>query len=87
MNATISRETPIGDCVKRLVGRCRNCGGRKRARDRHLKYCEDCRVSMKIPKREWVKPNYLFIRKDFGLSAYWGRNTELLALTLTMSQH
>ena len=27
---------------------------------------------------------YLFNRKDFGLSAYWPTNAELLAITLTM---
>jgi hypothetical protein len=31
-------------------------------------------------------PNYLFKRKDFGLSAYWPRNAEMLAIILTMSQ-
>ena len=46
--------TPAGGSLTRLVGRCRNCGGRKRARDRHRKYCEDCRISLKIPKRDWM---------------------------------
>ena len=32
------------------------------------------------------RPNYLFIRTEFGLSAYWGTNAELLALTLTMAR-
>jgi len=34
-----------------------------------------------------AKPNYLFMRKEFGLSAYWGTNAELLALTLTMARY
>ena len=34
----------------KLAGRCRNCGGRK---DRKHWYCEGCRGSMKIPKKEW----------------------------------
>jgi hypothetical protein len=29
-------------------------------------------------------PNYLFRRKEFGLSAYWPRNAELLATALLM---
>jgi hypothetical protein len=42
--------------LHRLVGRCRNCGGRKR--DRKRWYCDDCRISLKIPKKDWVQPNY-----------------------------
>jgi hypothetical protein len=57
MNAVIETKTPVGGSLARLVGRCRNCGGRKRARDRYRMYCEDCRISMNIPKKEWVKPN------------------------------
>ena len=55
MNATISRESPVGGCVERLVGRCRNCGGWKRNSKNW--YCDDCRVSMNIPKKLWVQPN------------------------------
>ena len=39
----------------RLVGRCRNCGGRKH--NHKTWYCDACRVSMHIPKREWVLPH------------------------------
>jgi hypothetical protein len=34
--------------------------------------------------REAISPNYLFRRKEFGLSAYWPRNAELLATALLM---
>jgi hypothetical protein len=33
-----------------------------------------------------VTPNYLFSRKDFGLSPYWPTNAELVATALTMAQ-
>ena len=36
--------------------------------------------------REAISPNYLFRRKEFGLSAYWPRNAELLATALIMAQ-
>lgn len=42
---------------RRLRGRCRNCGGVKRGRWKWQWYCEDCRNSLNIPKREWVRPN------------------------------
>ena len=35
-------------------------------------------------ERASLTPNYLFRRKDFGLSAYWPINAELLATALIM---